>query len=47
MSFRSRVSLRDEMRGIIEEPLLNLVPKSFDYVGDVAVISIPPELAAY
>lgn len=35
------------MRGIIEEPLLNLVPKSFDYVGDVAVISIPPELAAY
>ncbi len=47
MSFRSRVSLQDEMRGIIEEPLLHLVPKSFDYVGDVAVISIPPELAAY
>jgi tRNA (guanine37-N1)-methyltransferase len=47
MSFRNRVSLRDAMRGIIEEPLLYLVPKSFDYVGDVAVISIPPELAAY
>jgi tRNA (guanine37-N1)-methyltransferase len=35
------------MIGIIEEPLLRLVPKSFDYVGDVAVISIPPELTAY
>jgi tRNA (guanine37-N1)-methyltransferase len=47
MSFRNRVSLQDAMRGIIEEPLLHLVPKSFDYVGDVAVISISPELAAY
>jgi tRNA (guanine37-N1)-methyltransferase len=35
------------MRGIIEEPLLYLVPKSFDYVGNVAVISIPSELSAY
>jgi tRNA (guanine37-N1)-methyltransferase len=35
------------MRGIIEEPLLDLVPKSFDYVGDVAVISIPTNLAVY
>jgi tRNA (guanine37-N1)-methyltransferase len=47
MSFRSRVSLRDAVEGIIDEPLLHLVPKRFDYVGDVAVISIPPELAAY
>ncbi len=47
MSFRKRVSLRDEMRGIIEEPLLHMVPKRFDYVGDVAVISIPAELSAY
>ncbi len=47
MSFRNRVSLRDEMRGIIEEPLLHMVPKRFDYVGDVAVISIPAELSAY
>lgn len=47
MSFRKRVSLRDAMRGIIEEPLLDMVPKRFDYIGDVAVISIPPELAAY
>lgn len=47
MSFRNRVSLQAAMRGIIEEPLLQLVPKRFYYVGDVAVISIPPELAAY
>ncbi|MCQ1536539.1 class I SAM-dependent methyltransferase family protein [Methanosarcina sp. KYL-1] len=47
MSFRDRVSLRDEMRGIIEEPLLGLVPKRFDFIGDVAVISIPQELDVY
>ena len=47
MSFRNKVSLQDAMIGIIEEPLIRLVPKSFDYVGDVAVISIPPELTAY
>ncbi|WP_048136542.1 class I SAM-dependent methyltransferase family protein [Methanosarcina barkeri] len=47
MSFRNRVSLRDAMRGIVEEPLLPMVPKRFDYIGNVAVISIPPELAAY
>jgi tRNA (guanine37-N1)-methyltransferase len=41
------MSLQDAMRGIIEESLLHLVPKSFNYVGDVAIISIPPELAAY
>ena len=47
MSFRKRVSLQDKMKGIIEEPLLQMVPKSFDYIGDVVIISIPPELAAY
>ncbi|AAM05059.1 TPA: class I SAM-dependent methyltransferase family protein [Methanosarcina acetivorans] len=47
MSFRDRVTLRDAMRGIVEAPLLPLVPKCFDYVGDVAVISIPEELEAY
>lgn len=47
MSFRKRVSLRDAMIGIVEESLLPLVPKRFDYIGNVAVISIPPELAAY
>lgn len=47
MSFRNRVTLRDAMKGIIEEPLLPLVPKRFDYIGDIAVISIPAELGAY
>jgi tRNA (guanine37-N1)-methyltransferase len=47
MSFRNKASLQDAMRGIIEESFLHLVPKSFDYVGDIAVISIPPELAVY
>ncbi|WP_440948700.1 class I SAM-dependent methyltransferase [Methanosarcina sp. T3] len=47
MSFRDRVTLRDAMRGIVEAPLLPLVPKRFDYVGDIAVISIPEELEAY
>lgn len=47
MSFRKRVSLRDEMKGIVKEPLLQMVPKRFDYIGNVAVISIPPELSAY
>lgn len=47
MRFRNRISLRDAMIGIVEEPLLLMVPKRFDYVGNVAVISIPPELEAY
>lgn len=47
MSFRNRVTLRDAMKGIVEEPLLPLVPKRFDYIGDIAVISIPAELGAY
>ena len=47
MSFRNRVCLQDAMKGIIEEPLLHMVPKSFDYVGGVAVISIPSELTDY
>ncbi len=47
MSYRNRVTLRDAMKEIVEEPLLPLVPKRFDYIGDIAVISIPPELGAY
>jgi tRNA (guanine37-N1)-methyltransferase len=47
MSSRDRVTLRDAMKGIVEESLLPLVPKRFDYIGDVAVISIPEELGAY
>lgn len=47
MRFRERVSLRDEMQGIVEEPLLHLVPKRFDFIGDIAIISIPSELGVY
>ena len=32
------------MNGTIPAPLLHLTPKRFDIIGDVAVISIPPEL---
>lgn len=35
------------MKGSIEDSLIHMIPKRFDYVGDVAVISIPSELAAY
>lgn len=44
MSFRDRTTLRDAMKGVVEESLLHLVPKRFDYIGDIAVISIPAEL---
>ncbi|AKB36504.1 tRNA (guanine(37)-N1)-methyltransferase Trm5b [Methanosarcina siciliae C2J] len=47
MSFRDRVTLRDAMREIVDPSLLPLVPKRFDYVGDIAVISIPEELEVY
>lgn len=47
MSYRNRITLRDSMKEIVEEPLLSLVPKRFDYIGDIAVISIPAELDAY
>lgn len=47
MSYRDRITLRDSMKRIVEEPLLPLVPKRFDYIGDIAVISIPVELNAY
>ena len=47
MSFRNRVSLQDAMKGTIEEPLLHMVPKRFDYIGNVAIISVPAELEAY
>ena len=47
MSYRNRITLRDSMKGIVEEPLLSLVPKRFDYIGDIAIISIPADLEAY
>ena len=41
------MNLQDELKGIVEDSLLDRVPKRFDYIGDVAVISIPSELEAY
>lgn len=41
------MNLQDELKGIVEDALLDRVPKRFDYIGDVAVISIPSELEAY
>ncbi|WP_440955207.1 class I SAM-dependent methyltransferase [Methanosarcina sp. Mfa9] len=41
------MNLQDELKGIVEDALLDRVPKRFDYIGDVAVISIPPELETY
>jgi tRNA (guanine37-N1)-methyltransferase len=38
------MNLRDQLSGTIPAPLLHLTPKRFDIIGDVAVISIPPEL---
>lgn len=47
MVFRKKTSLREAMKGSIKDSLLPIVPKRFDYVGDIAVISIPAELNAY
>ncbi|MBW6471161.1 MAG: class I SAM-dependent methyltransferase family protein [Methanosarcinaceae archaeon] len=38
------MNLRDQMSGTIPAPLLHLTPKRFDIIGNIAVISIPPEL---
>lgn len=38
------MSLRDELRDIIPDERRDLVPGRFSLVGDVAIISIPPEL---
>ncbi|MDD4498493.1 MAG: class I SAM-dependent methyltransferase family protein [Methanosarcinaceae archaeon] len=41
------MNLRDEMRGKVEASLLGFIPKRFDVIGSVAVISIPEELRAF
>ncbi|HJH31354.1 MAG TPA: hypothetical protein C5S50_04035 [Methanosarcinaceae archaeon] len=38
------MNLRNQMSGTVPDSLLHLTPKRFDIIGDVAVISIPPEL---
>jgi len=43
--------LRDELRGVVPDNLLNLVPSGFDIVGSrsgaVAIVEIPSELEDY
>ncbi|HUW67685.1 MAG TPA: class I SAM-dependent methyltransferase family protein [Candidatus Nanoarchaeia archaeon] len=41
------MNLREQMQGIIPDSLLPLVPNRFDIIGDLVVISIPPELDDY
>ena len=41
------MSLKTSMECIVPEPLLHLVPNSFDIIGNIAIISIPPELNDY
>jgi len=41
------MKLKEQMKNIVPEPLLHLVPNRFEVIGDVAVISIPPELDDY
>lgn len=38
------MGLRNKMKGMIPEPLSHLIPNRFEVIGDVAIISIPPEL---
>jgi len=41
------MALRDQMKGTIPEPLLRLIPNRFEVIGDVAVVSITPQLDDY
>lgn len=41
------MNLREQMQGIIPDSLLSLVPKRFDIIGDLVVISIPLQLDEY
>jgi tRNA (guanine37-N1)-methyltransferase len=41
------MTLKTRMECIVPEPLLHLVPNSFDVIGNIAIISIPPGLDDY
>ncbi|TQD28377.1 class I SAM-dependent methyltransferase family protein [Methanolobus vulcani] len=41
------MSLKDELKGKIPEKELEKLPKHFDIIGDIAVVSIPEELTNY
>lgn len=40
-------SLKESLRGAIPENLLNLVPSSYDLIGDLILIDLPSELEEY
>ncbi|MFN3528030.1 MAG: class I SAM-dependent methyltransferase [Candidatus Altarchaeaceae archaeon] len=37
-------SLKDLLKGILSDEELKILPRSFDIIGDIAIIEIPPEL---
>lgn len=41
------MSIKDDLKGIIPEKELEKLPNRFDIIGDIAVVSIPDELANY
>ena len=41
------MKLKDMLRGIIPEELRHMLPRSYDIVGEVAIIEIPEELREY
>ncbi len=41
------MGLRDQLRGIIPDRELRGISDHFEVIGDIAIISIPPELSAY
>jgi tRNA (guanine37-N1)-methyltransferase len=41
------VSLKDELRGAIPDDILDKVPNRFSIIGDIALISIPPEINSF
>jgi tRNA (guanine37-N1)-methyltransferase len=41
------MTLKTRMEYIVPKPLLHLVPNSFDVIGNIAIISIPPKLDDY
>ena len=41
------MGLKDQLRGIIPEPLLIYLSDRFDVIGNIAVLCLPPALSDY
>lgn len=41
------MSLREQLKGLVDEEVLSHVPNSFDVIGNIAITSFPEELEAY